>query len=115
MGFIRSAPTARVRRWQRDLRSFDGCFKFEDAGLYLLVTGADLVVIEVVESQVLAEDKQVLGTVVALEGGGNVLWGGFAAGIAVTGRTLGSVCPPTMSRRMASPVTPVMSRRTLCR
>ena len=77
------------------------------------VARGELLLIGVEEFEVLLEDEDVFGAVVARERGDDLGLGGVTPIVAMRGRGgAGRAWPATMSRRMRSPVTPVMSLTT---
>ena len=84
-----------------------------EVGLDRGVTGGQLVLIDVEELEILLQHEEVLRAVVPGEGGGDLGLGGVAPRVAMLGEVPGGRADPaTMSRRMRSPVTPVMSLMT---
>jgi hypothetical protein len=85
-----------------------------EPGLDLAVAGLHLGLAYVERLQMLAEGEDVFGAVVACKGRSNIGLARSTPHARCFARTAGSVTPLTMSRRIRSPVVPVMSAMTTC-
>ena len=111
-GFVLARLLPAPRGGQRRRRRRAGGGELGEVGLDGDIARGELLLIRVEEFEVLLEDEDVFGAVVAGEGGDDLGLGRATPIVAMRARWCGSRWPATMSRRMRRPVTPVMSLTT---